>query len=75
MDINAVVGGLLRDMAAIQTDPQKALGYKRAAAVVFDLDRQLDTLVTPDGSLQKVAGMGSATTRIALDVIHSGTSQ
>jgi len=61
MDVNAVIAHLLRDMAAIQTDKQKAFGYKRAAAVVFDLERSLETMVTRDGTLEKVRGLGPAT--------------
>jgi putative hydrolase len=74
MDVNAVVAHLLRDMAAIQTDKQKAFGYKRAAAVVFQLERPLETMVGPDGTLEKVRGLGPATSRIALEVLHTGES-
>jgi histidinol phosphatase-like PHP family hydrolase len=74
MDVNAVVAGLLRDMATIQTDKQKAFGYKRAAAVVFELDRPLTDLIGADGTLEKTRGVGPATSRIALEVLQTGTS-
>jgi hypothetical protein len=37
VDINAVVGGLLRDLALVQPSEPKMFGYKRAAAAVFAL--------------------------------------
>jgi hypothetical protein len=40
-DVNAVVGGYLRDLALAQSSPQKMFGYKRAAAAIFALDAPL----------------------------------
>ena len=38
-DVNAVVGGKLRDVLAFaQSSQQKMFGYKRAAAAIFALD-------------------------------------
>ena len=37
-DVNAVVGGYLRDLAFAQSSQQKMFGYKRAAAAIFALD-------------------------------------
>jgi histidinol phosphatase-like PHP family hydrolase len=73
-DVNAVAGGLLRDLALVQTSPQKAFGYKRAAAAILALERPLDTLVEPDGRLAKIAGIGPASTRVIREVLASGTS-
>lgn len=39
-DVNAVVGGLLRDLAFAQTR-QRMFGYKRPAAVVLGLEVSL----------------------------------
>jgi hypothetical protein len=43
-DVNAVVGGYLRDLAFAQSSEQKMFGYKRAAAAIFALDRPLTDL-------------------------------
>ena len=40
-DVNAVVGGYLRDLAFAQSSQQKMFGYKRAAAAIFALDMPL----------------------------------
>ena len=40
-DVNAVIGGYLRDLAFAQASPQKMYGYKRAAAAIFGLDEPL----------------------------------
>ena len=37
-DVNAVVGGYLRDLAFAQPSQPKMFGYKRAAAAVFALE-------------------------------------
>jgi putative hydrolase len=74
VDVNAVVANLLRDMAAIQANKQKTFGYKRAAAAVFDLERPIETMVARDGTLEKIPGLGPATSRIALEVLRTGES-
>jgi histidinol phosphatase-like PHP family hydrolase len=73
-DVNAVVGGLLRDLAFAQTSDQKMFGYKRAAAAVLSLDESLEHLVRPDRTLQKIAGVGPASTRVILEVLETGGS-
>jgi putative hydrolase len=73
-DINAAVSFLLRDLAAVQTSPQKAFGYKRAAAAVFSLEAPLTFRWTEDGLDPPVPGVGPASTRIIREVLHSGTS-
>jgi len=74
MDVNAVVGGLLRDMASAQASEQKMLGYKRAAAAILSLERPLTTLVERTGALPRIPGIGPASTRVILEVLESGAS-
>lgn len=73
-DVNAVVGGLLRDLAYVQTSPQRTFGYKRAASAVLSLERPLTELRRPDGSLEKIPGIGPASSRVILEVLDMGTS-
>ena len=72
-DINAIVAGLLRDLARIEPSKPKTFGYKRAAAVVFSLDDPLDELMT-DGQLPKIYGIGPSSTRVIQEVIETGQS-
>ena len=74
VDVNASVGGWLRDMAFAQDSPQKAFGYKRAASAVLTLDRPVTALIQPDRTLEKIPGIGPASTRIILEVLQTGTS-
>src|SRR5262245_17176985 len=74
MDINAVVSGLLRDYASLQTSRQRQWGYKGAATAIARLDQPLSTLVQRDGSLPKIADVGPSSTRIILEVLTTGTS-
>jgi histidinol phosphatase-like PHP family hydrolase len=74
MDVNVVAGGLLRDLAAIQTSPQKTFGYKRAASAVMTLERPLRDLLQPDGTLARIPGIGPASTRVILEVLQTGRS-
>ncbi len=73
-DVNAVVGGLLRDLAFAQTSPQKTFGYKRAASAVLSLERPLTELRLGDGTLTKIPGIGPASSRVILEILDSGTS-
>jgi putative hydrolase len=73
-DVNAVVGGLLRDLALAQTSPQRAFGYKRAAAAIVALEEPLTELLEPDRRLPKIPGIGPASTRIILEVLDTGSS-
>jgi putative hydrolase len=73
-DVNAVVGGLLRDLALAQTSPQRAFGYKRAAAAIVALEEPLTQLVQPDRTLPKIPGIGPASTRVILEVLDTGNS-
>ena len=73
-DVNAVVGGYLRDLAFAQSSQQKMFGYKRAAAAIFALDLPLTDLVGPDGALPRIAGIGPGSTRIIREVLEVGES-
>ncbi len=73
-DINAVVGGLLRDLAYVQTSPQRVFGYKRAAGAVLSLERPLTELRRSNGTLDKIPGIGPASSRVILEVLDMGTS-
>ena len=73
-DINAVVGGLLRDLAFAQTAQPKMFGYKRAAAAVLALDTPLTELITPEGALPKIAGIGPGSARVIQETLETGGS-
>ena len=53
-DVNAVVGGYLRDLAFAQSSQQKMFGYKRAANAILSLDRPLTDLLGPAGTLPRI---------------------
>ena len=73
-DVNAVVGGYLRDLAFAQSSQQKMFGYKRAAAAILALDLPLTDLVGPDGALPRIAGIGPGSTRVIREVLETGDS-
>jgi histidinol phosphatase-like PHP family hydrolase len=73
-DVNAVVGGYLRDLAFAQSSSQKMFGYKRAAAAILALDVPLTELVSPDGALPRIPGIGPGSTRVILEILNSGGS-
>jgi len=74
-DVNAVVGGLLRDVAFAQTSRQQMFGYKRAAAVILSLEHPLTDLIQSNRTLVKIPGIGPASSRIIIEVLDSGTSE
>jgi len=74
MDVNAVVGGLLRDLAFVQTSPQKTFGYKRAASTILSLEQQLTALRGSDGALPKIPGIGPGSLRVIIEVLDTGAS-
>jgi histidinol phosphatase-like PHP family hydrolase len=74
LDTNGLAAAMLRDMASVQQSTQSKWGYKRAAAAVLNLDRPLEELVEPDGSLRKIIHVGPASTRIIQEVLRTGTS-
>jgi len=63
-DVNAIVGGYLRDLAFAQASQQKMFGYKRAAAAILALDEPLTELLGPDGALPRISGIGPGSTRV-----------
>src|SRR5947207_15273564 len=73
-DVNAVVGGYLRDLAFAQSSQQKMFGYKRAAAAILALDLPLTDLVGPDGALPRISGIGPGSTRVIREVLETGES-
>ena len=72
--MNGRIAALLRDFAAIQKSKPSMWGYKRAASSVLALDHPIETLLNDDGTLQKIPNIGPASTRIILEVLHTGTS-
>jgi histidinol phosphatase-like PHP family hydrolase len=73
-DVNAVVGGYLRDLAFAQSSHQKMFGYKRAAAAILSLDRPLTDLLGPDGALPRIPGIGPGSTRVIREILETGAS-
>ena len=73
-DVNAVVGGYLRDLAFAQSSQQKMFGYKRAAAAILSLDRPLTDLLGPDGALPRIPGIGPGSTRVIREILETGAS-
>src|SRR5437762_3361365 len=74
-DVNAVVGGYLRDLAYAQPTQPQMFGYKRAAAAVLRLEKSLIDLVREhDDALPKIAGIGPGSTRVIREVLETGTS-
>ncbi len=73
-DVNAVVGGYLRDLAFAQPTQPKMFGYKRAAAAVFALETPLTELIADDGTLPRIAGIGPGSTRVIREVLETGGS-
>jgi len=73
-DVNAVIGGYLRDLAFSQSSQHKMFGYKRAAAAILALDVPLDNLIKPDGTLPRISGIGPGSTRIIREILETGAS-
>ena len=74
-DVNAVVGGYLRDLAFAQSSRQKMFGYKRAANAILALEAPLVELVDHDGRLPRIAGIGPGSTRVILEILEGGASE
>ena len=73
-DINGVVGGLLRDLAYAQTTQPQMFGYKRAAAAILALETPLTELITAEGALPKIAGIGPGSARVIQETLETGVS-
>ena len=74
LDRNGQIAALLRDFAAVQTSKQSSWGYKRAASAILALERPIESLLKPDGTLEKIPNIGPSSTRIILEVLRTGTS-
>jgi putative hydrolase len=74
VDINAIVGGLLRDLAFAQPTQPQMFGYKRAAAAIFALEQPLTDMIEEAGALPKIAGIGPGSARVIAEVLESGGS-
>jgi histidinol phosphatase-like PHP family hydrolase len=74
MDVNGLVSAALRDYAAVQTSTPSRWGYKRAAASIRRLERQLPELIAQHGELPRIHGIGPASTRVILEVLEHGYS-
>jgi putative hydrolase len=73
-DVNAVVGGMLRDLAFAQSSQQKMFGYKRAAAAILALDMPLSELIGDSGDFPRISGIGPGSTRIIREILETGAS-
>jgi putative hydrolase len=73
-DINATVGGYLRDLAFVQPTRQQMFGYKRAAGAILGLETPLTELLDANGRLPRIAGIGPASSRVIQEVLESGSS-
>jgi histidinol phosphatase-like PHP family hydrolase len=73
-DTNAVIAGLLRDLAAVQTSTQSRWGYRRAAAAIQALDAPIESYVLADGTLRKIPNVGPSSTKVILEVLRTGAS-
>src|SRR6516162_9389263 len=73
-DVNAVVGRYLRDLAFVQRSKQQMYGYKRAAGAILALEKPLTDLVSRDGTLPRISGIGPASTRIIREILDTGSS-
>ena len=72
-DLNALIGGLLRDLAFAQTSEQKMFGYKRAASAILALDRPITELVS-GRTIERIPGVGPASARVVFEVLDTGGS-
>jgi histidinol phosphatase-like PHP family hydrolase len=73
VDVNGLVTGALRDYAAVQRSTQSRWGYKRAAAAIRRLERQLPDLIE-QGELPRIHGIGPASSRVIFEVLEHGYS-
>jgi histidinol phosphatase-like PHP family hydrolase len=74
-DVNAVVGGYLRDLAFAQPTKPQMFGYKRAAAAIFRLEVPLTDLRDRDGVLPRISGIGPGSLRVIHEVLSTGGSE
>jgi len=73
-DINAVVGGYLRDLAFVQPTRQQMFGYKRAASAILALEVPLRQMLNDECRLPRIAGIGPASSRVIREILDTGQS-
>lgn len=73
-DLNAHIGGLLGDLASIQTDRQKSSAYRRASAAVLSLEHQLSDLAAPGRATPRIPGLGPSSWKVVTEVLATGGS-
>jgi hypothetical protein len=73
-DVNAAVGGYLRDLAFAQSTPPKMFGYKRAAAAILALETPLTEFLHAGGVLTDIPGIGPGSARVIAEVLDTGES-
>jgi putative hydrolase len=73
-DVNAIIFGLLRELAGVQREKPKVWAYERAADAVFWLDRPIDALRDSSGAWPKIPGLGPSSMRVVADVVDTGGS-
>ena len=73
-DRNIVAGGLLHDLAILQSSERSAFGYKRAAkALVAGIDRSVVDLIE-EGTLRDVPFVGASSERVVAELVKTGES-
>jgi histidinol phosphatase-like PHP family hydrolase len=74
-DRNVAAGGLLHDMAILQSSERSSFGYKRAAkALLAGVDRSIVDLIE-EGALRDVPFVGAASERVAVELVKTGASE
>jgi histidinol phosphatase-like PHP family hydrolase len=74
-DVNALVGGYLRDLAYAQLTQPQMFGYKRAATAILRLETSLFDLVREhQDALPRISGIGPGSARVIREVLDSGSS-
>lgn len=63
----------LYDAAALQTSEHRQLGYRRAAATIVGLDRDVRELVA-DGTLADLPHVGASSARVVAEAVTTGRS-
>src|SRR5689334_2558496 len=70
-DTNAMIAALLRDLAQTQKSVRSGWGYKRAANAVAALDVPIESLVKPDGSIEKIPHVGPKSEQVILEALRT----
>lgn len=73
-DTNGHVAALLRDLAQAQTSPRSGWGYKRAANAVLALDVPIESLMRPDGSMEKIPNVGPKSEQVIREFLAGRSS-